>query len=293
MTVSLEQPALFGDPMPADISVEPAIADRRRELGQFFTPAWACEAIIERYFPDLDAGKDVVLEPSCGPGRFLAAIPCEIPAVGVEIDHELAVQARALTGRRVIEGDFRTVPIDVAPTAIIGNPPYDLDLITAFLDRAYRLLPENGRLGFLLPAYAFQTASRVCAYATRWSIRQESVPRNIFDGLSMPLTFSIFSKQRERVLIGFALYHETASVHALSNRYRRLLENPPPGGIWSAVVRTALRELGGTGTVAQVIRLVEGRRPTATAFWREKVRQTLQRICVRVAPATYALSPAG
>ena len=26
---------------------------RRRELGQYFTPVWAAEALVERFFPDL------------------------------------------------------------------------------------------------------------------------------------------------------------------------------------------------------------------------------------------------
>ncbi|HVT35101.1 MAG TPA: hypothetical protein VHE37_05940, partial [Nevskiaceae bacterium] len=83
--------------------------DRRRELNQFFTPLFVAEALVERYFSHLTS-RDLVLEPSCGDGAFLAAIPSHIPAVGVEIDPVMAQRARA-TGREVISGDFRTVPL--------------------------------------------------------------------------------------------------------------------------------------------------------------------------------------
>ncbi|TAM87672.1 class I SAM-dependent methyltransferase [bacterium] len=244
--------------------------------------------MIARYFPHLDR-EDLVLEPSCGPGRFLAALPATVPAVGVEIDTALAAEARVRTGRRIIEGDFRTVHLDVQPTAVVGNPPFDLDVIDGFLARCHRLLPDGGRLGFILPAYIFQTASRVCRYAESWSIDQSLIPRNIFPGLSMPLLFALFSKDRRRTLVGFALYHETRDAKNLAERYRALLEDAPKGGVWWAVVRAALMDLGGTGTVDQIARAIEGRRPTTTAWWREKVRQVLQARCVRSAPATYSL----
>lgn len=171
--------------------------DQIRSLGQYPTPVWVAEDLVERHFHDLDSG-DMVIEPSCGPGAFLSALPDGVPAIGVEIDAAVAEQARENTGRRVVVGDFRTVGLDVQPTAIIGNPPFNLEVIDGFLARAHQMLPEGGRVGFLLPAYAFQTAARVAGYADHWSLMQEMIPRNIFPGLKLPLVFALFSKDRRR-----------------------------------------------------------------------------------------------
>src|SRR3546814_14682276 len=69
------------------------------------TPLYAAERLVERHFPDLGA-KDLVLEPSCGIGAFLRAIPATTSAIGVEIDPERAAIARQRSGRPVIPGDF-------------------------------------------------------------------------------------------------------------------------------------------------------------------------------------------
>lgn len=114
----------------------------RLQLGQFFTPAWAAEALVEQHFGDLTLC-DTLLEPSCGPVAFLSALPDHVPALGVEIDPELAGRAKVNTGRAVLVGDFTEIELPVRPTAIIGNPPFRLTTIEAFLRRARPLLPED------------------------------------------------------------------------------------------------------------------------------------------------------
>lgn len=254
-----------------------------KQLGQYPTPLWFAEAIIERYFPDLDMG-DTVVEPSCGPGRFLQALPAHVSAVGVEIDPVLAEQARATTGRPIITGDFCSVPLNVEPTAIIGNPPFSLDIIDRFLDRAHGLLPEGGRLGFILPTYAFQTAKRVTGYADKWSLFQEMIPRNIYHGLSKPLCFAVFSKDRERSLVGFAFYRQAAAAQDLPREYRDMIGQRT----WRDVVDAALSRLGGVAKLTDIYSEVEGNRPTSNQFWREKIRQVLGRNFVRVGAGEYA-----
>jgi hypothetical protein len=244
-----------------------------RELGQFPTPVWFAEAIVARYFPALDRG-DLVLEPSCGAGAFLHALPAHVPAVGIEWDAGLADQARRETGRRVITGDFRHCILDVQPTAIIGNPPFKVELIEGFIARAHELLPAGGRVGFVLPAYAFQSASSVVRYAERWSIRQDAIPRNVFPRLSVPLVFAMFSKDCERALVGFALYREAFDVLRMPAEYREALATG--AGIWRRLVLVALRRLGGRARLPEIYAELEGKRPGAGQWWREKVRQTLR-----------------
>ncbi len=148
----------------------------QRRLCQWMTPQWAAALLVERYYGDLTAA-DLVLEPSCGRGAWLNAIPPFVPAIGVEIDETLAREAERNTGRRIYVGDFRTLSLTELPTVVLGNPPFDLSLLEDFLKRAAQLLPEHGRCGFLLPAYAMQTYGRVMRLHATWSM-EACVTRN-------------------------------------------------------------------------------------------------------------------
>lgn len=259
-------------------------------LSQYMTPDWAALELVDRYFGDLTRA-DHVVEPSCGRGAFLRALPDYVPAIGIEIDPALAEEARRRSGRPVIVGDFRMVDLAITPTAVIGNPPFRKRTVDEFLERAWNLLPDEGRVGFLLPAFVFQTASTIDQLAQRWSIRQEMLPRNLFAGLSHPLCFALLTKGRKRGLVGFALYHELAAVNRLQARYRALLAEGE-GSVWAAVVRAALEALGGTADLPHLYREIDGHRPTENAFWQAKVRQTLQRIAVRVGDGVWQLPQA-
>ncbi|MFJ1470059.1 TRM11 family SAM-dependent methyltransferase [Massilia orientalis] len=266
---------------------------RTKELGQYPTHQWAADAIVESFFRDLGVGS-LVLEPSCGPGAFLAAVPAGVEAIGVDIDPVMAERARLNTGCRVLVGDFRTIELDFEPTHIIGNPPFNLKLIDGFLERAYELLPQGGHAGFILPAYAFQTAARVAGYADRWALSQSMIPRNLFPGLSLPLVFATFSKEQRRTLIGFALYRETAAVQKLPAAYREILA-AVGGSVWARVIRLAVERLGGEADLQEIYREIEGRRPTSTPFWREQIRKVIRTPaagCAQVARGRYALVPA-
>lgn len=251
-------------------------------LGQYPTAVWVAEALVARHFGGLD-GSDFVVEPACGPGAFLCAIPREVPAIGIDIDPKMVSIAREVTGREVYQGDFRTLELHMEPTVILGNPPFKMDLVDGFLDRAYRLLPEGGRCGLILPSCAFQTASRVAGYAEKWSLQQEMIPRNIFPKLSLPLVFAIFSKDRRRTLVGFALYRELADIQQLPSVYRKLL-SAVTGSVWVTVVEEALRRLGDEADLPLLYAEIEGERPTRTKFWREQVRKVLRQYPDRFRP---------
>jgi site-specific DNA-methyltransferase (adenine-specific) len=260
---------------------------------QYPTPIWMAEALVDRHFADLDS-RDMVVEPSCGPGGFLQAINQHVPAIGVEIDPALAEEARRRTGRTVLTGDFTTIALDVEPTAIIGNPPFQVSLIERFMDRAHGLLPEGGRMGFILPAYFFQLSRRVMDYRERWSIRCEMLPKDGFsERMKQPLVFALFSKDAQRTLVGFALYREASEINGLHKHFRELLrQGRPYRSAWRAVVEAALELMGGEATLRQVYDIVSGRKPTDNQHWREKVRQILQQHFVRTGPARYALKEA-
>lgn len=256
-------------------------------LGQYMTPDWAAAELVDRYFADLSVA-DRVIEPTCGAGAFLRAVPGYVPAIGVEIDAVLAEQARRLSGREVIVGDFRAVDLPFTPTAMVGNPPFALRVIEGILARAYELLPEGGRCGLILPCYTLQTPRTVERLAARWSIQQEMLPRTLFHRLSKPLCFAMLTKGTARGLVGFALYHEAAAVERLARRYRALLAEGHRS-VWAAVTRAALEELGGRASLQELYREIEGHRPTRNTFWQAKVRQVVQQIAERVDAGVWAL----
>lgn len=258
-------------------------------LGQFFTPSWAAEALMRRHFPGLTSS-DTVLEPSCGDGRFLMAVPDHVDAYGVEIDPKMAARAIRNSMREVICGDFLQVDLPRKPTVVIGNPPYRLSLIEQFLERCYEELDYEGRVGFLLPVYVFQTAHTVLRMNQRWSISQELIPRNIFEGMQKPLMFATFRKERRTVLSGFFLYEETASLEGLKQTFRKLIwGNASRAGAWQSTIEAALTALGGEATLEQLYDLIETDRPTPTRFWREQIRKVAAQRFERVGPGRYAL----
>ncbi len=258
-------------------------------LNQFFTPTWAAELLVRRHFADLGP-RDTVLEPSCGDGRFLLAIPPEVDAFGVEIDPAQAARAIENSGRDVVVGDFRSVDLPRRPTVVLGNPPFDMEVFDGMLERCYELLDYDGRAGFLLPVYTFQTASRVMAYQRRWSLSQELLPRNLFERLSMPIMWATFRKERRTVMSGLFLYAELHALGDLHADVRQLLVgNKATAKCWRDAVQMALQVLGGEAALADIYRVVEGNRPTENPWWREKVRQVASQHFHRVRPGVFSL----
>jgi hypothetical protein len=243
--------------------------------GQWMSPEWAALALVERYLPGLTSS-DLVLEPSAGRGAFLKAIPDHVPAIGVELDPVLAEMCRENSGREVICGDFTTCALPEGITAIVGNPPFTVDTIEAFLKRSARVLPELGKCGFILPAYAMQTHGRVVALLEHWSLSVDLLPRRIFPRLRLPLIFATFTRGGRRSMVGMALYAEAVDVDNMSARTREvLIEGAQRMGVWRAVVEDVLQQLG-PSTLQQIYEAIEPRRPTQNQWWREKVRQQLQ-----------------
>lgn len=257
-----------------------------RSLGQWMTPAWAAEAIVQERFGRLTAD-DLVIEPSCGTGRFLDALPAGTTAVGVEIDPRLAAVARR-AGHTVVEGDFRHVPMPhEGYTAAIGNPPFDLAVFEGMLARMHGLLVENAPFVAILPSYMFQTSTRVMRWSERWSLEQTMIPRTIFKGISLPLVLATFTKNARRRLVGFALYAQSREIEEMPDRYASRLRAERRG--WRTVVREAIEALGGSGTVDQIYREVGPRRPTGTDHWKAQVRKQLQQNFTKIGAARYAL----
>lgn len=240
-------------------------------LSQWFTPAWAAEMLTEDALKDMgDVG---VVEPSCGDGAFLCSIPRRNPAIGVEIDPRMAERARAASGRPVLVGDFSTADVAVENLGLVlGNPPFDMPTIDAFVRRSHALLPEDGLLALILPAHVLSTTSRVARWNAMFGIEQQVIPRSLFPRISLPLLWTKFRKTQRRTMVGFLLFDEQRDVESMPRELRRVLGRP---GTWREAVGLALHALGGEAELEEVYRAVEPRRPSGNRWWRDKVRQTL------------------
>jgi hypothetical protein len=160
-----------------------------REKGQFWTPDWVAEAMVEYVLSDI-GGK--LFDPAVGAGAFFRAaktiakekgLYCSLS--GMDIDSKALEQAiqYGLSKDDIADvkiGDFVFEPPQTKLSAIVANPPYirhhRLSLETKeqlkrlsmqntgvildgragfhiyFLIRALSLMEENGRLAFIMPA---------------------------------------------------------------------------------------------------------------------------------------------
>lgn len=185
---------------------------RRKQLGQWFTPEALVEHVVamtlDGFVPQSDSPV-VVVDPSCGDGRFLAAADRALHArgitarlIGVDIDATAAGAARgALPHAEIHQGDALTrewggLRVDV----VVGNPPFLNQLATSttrggrsrfgggpYADTAAEFLALSvnlvraggGRVGLVLPQSVLSTrdaaairssvASRAALIGAWWS----------------------------------------------------------------------------------------------------------------------------
>lgn len=265
-----------------------ASAERQQALGQYMTPCWAAHALWEAFFPHATAA-DRVIEPTCGDGRMLAAVPAHIPAMGIEVDPVFAQRARARSGRKVIDGDFLKVDLPEDFTIAFGNPPFEAKFMDGMLAKLVNVCVPGAQCGFIAPAYFLQSPSRVLRWNRMWSLAVELLPRTIFPRLSKPLVFVLFTKDPVMRLIGLRLYAEAEAVSGVSEEARE--ELCERSGTWRVVVEQALRACGGKAHLGAIYERVKGRRPSANRYWQEKVRQTLQRHCRSHGKGVWELVP--
>lgn len=241
------------------------------DLDQWFTPFWAAEELVQDALAGL--GRVSVCEPSCGTGSFLAAIPTDCPAFGIDIDPLVIPAAMANSGREVILGDFRTVDLSGRTIeALIGNPPFGMKTVEGFMDRAYEVLPEGGLIAMILPAFAFQTPRRVTRWMDMFSIDVSMIPRTLFPRISQALVWAKYQKTGDRRFHGLMLFAQQRDIELMRPHFREALERP---GTWREAVRLALESLGGAASLAAIYdRIIPERQ--ASKHWQPKVRQILQ-----------------
>lgn len=280
------QQDLFIDPRRPDGGTgQPALDPA---LSQWFTPAFAAEMLVEDALSGL--GDVAVVEPSCGAGAILAAIPAGCDAIGVEIDPRMAEYAARTTGRPVVVGDFRHAMLPHRRYgALIANPPFESQVIDDFVARAHDILETDGIAAMILPAHVLTTPERIDRWSERFSIEQRLLPRSLFPRLSLPLVWTRMIKGRRHSFGGFMLFGEASAIQSMPKEVRDALGRR---GAWREAIRVALEALGGEATLREIYAAVEPRRPTANQFWRDKIRQELPRCFVRVDETRWRLPEA-
>ncbi len=267
-------------------------SEHRKKHGQFFTPAWAAEILYDAHMAHLTE-KDLLWEPMAGTGNMLAAVPAHVPAFGTEIDPELVKYAKKATGRNIIHGDASIVDLPSGISAIFSNPPFKYSVFLKLMRRAENILDFGNKAVFIIPAYFFQTSRTfVELYRNRWTVSQEMIPRDIFPGLIKPLIVASFIRENNAQLIGFRLFQETTEFRELPDDSQDMISNTLNGArsTWREVIKTVISELGGMADLSDIYKRIEGRRPTENAFWKEKIRQELQRNFRSVSKAKWALN---
>lgn len=245
------------------------------EGSQWDTPAWAARELWRQKFSHVTSDNRV-LEPTCGRGRMLQAIPAHIPAIGVEIDEPRATIARAISGREVIVGDILDIDLPSDIDVVFANPPFRSKFVREMMDRFAAEYEDGCQVGSIIPAYFLQSPSTVLERWNRhWTISCELLPRILFPRARNALFFAMFTKDPTPTLRGMRLYVEALAISRMPIAYRRMLETGT--GLWLQVVEHALNELGGKAHLNDIYHKVGGCRPTTNKWWREKVRQTLQR----------------
>jgi adenine-specific DNA-methyltransferase len=152
------------------------MAEKTKELGQFFTPPSVAQTLVKWV---VRQPTDLLLDPSCGNGEFLVH---HTPSVGIELSAEVCQEARARAPQsQVIESEFFIWASYTSQRfdAAAGNPPFiryqtfngdrrslalqlarlqgaDFSGLTSswapFLVIASSLLKPGGRIGFVVPA---------------------------------------------------------------------------------------------------------------------------------------------
>lgn len=129
--------------------------------GQFFTPSVITEFVVDLL--GIEEGR--VLEPSCGGGAFLRALPEACDVTGIEYMVETSEVSRiCYPDATIIQGDALTQTFDEPFDYVIGNPPYGLKVDDwefdsgkkakseiAFIEYGLRNLREGGFLAMVIP----------------------------------------------------------------------------------------------------------------------------------------------
>jgi len=198
------------------------------QKGQFFTPRHVVDYVIRTLAP---SGRDVVIDPACGSGAFLAhararaprgsritTIGCDVDARAVRVARLLALAGGADSRTLFRDDGLRTSLLEPGTADVVAtNPPFagradatgfevarlvrapERDVL--FLERALSLLRPGGRLGIVLPynkaAGAAFTRLRGWLFDHARVTRVVGLPRETFMPHTSQRCFLLFAEKTE------------------------------------------------------------------------------------------------
>ena len=170
-----------------------ARAKREFELGQFFTPHELCRTLTAMLAPTPD---ELVMDMCCGMGNFYNHMPNQHNCHGFDVDGKAVAVARHLyPDAKITKCDIVQYRSDVRFDAIIGNPPYNLNIDRQlsqyyYMHKARELLNPAGILMMIAPqsflAKEFWEKSKVSVLNRDFSfIGQSALDPNSFASLGV------------------------------------------------------------------------------------------------------------
>lgn len=223
---ALLAPALAENHLEALDAIFEALVPRvaKGDKGQFFTPRSVVELMVRALGP---GPRDVVVDPACGSGAFLAhafahgksrTFGCDVDPRAVRVARLFALaQGRPLD--TLVRADGLREPLPRA-SIVLSNPPFagradasgfevaalvrspERDVL--FLERAVSLLGPGGRLGIVLPYN--KAAGIAFARVRRWLAARARImavlalPKETFLPHTAQRTVVVFAKKRARTL---------------------------------------------------------------------------------------------
>lgn len=219
------------------------------DKGQFFTPRPVVEVMVRALAP---GPRDVVVDPACGSGAFLAhafahgksrTFGCDVDLRAVRVARLFALaQGRALDSLVRADGLREALP---RASIVLSNPPFagraDASgfevgaLVTTperdvlFLERAVSLLGPGGRLGIVLPYN--KAAGGAFTRVRRWLAARMHImavvalPKETFLPHTSQRTVIVFAKKRTRALT--ALDPEERTMLLVSERAGKATSGEP------------------------------------------------------------------
>ncbi|MDZ7687789.1 MAG: N-6 DNA methylase [Halobacteriales archaeon] len=148
--------------------------ERRKEMGQYFTPRSVRERLFDSLLSEASFDAPSVLDPACGTGEFLLTVSQRVEdaeLVGWEVDDEVAEIAREVVpDARIETTDALRHEPEREFDIVVGNPPYfefdpddDLrerysesvygrvNIYSLFIQKGIEVLRDGGLLGYVVP----------------------------------------------------------------------------------------------------------------------------------------------
>lgn len=155
-----------------------------------------------------------VLEPSCGTGRFITALPKNASVLGVEIDPTTAAIAKLLSPHaEILQGGFQNVERGVPFDVVLGNPPFgDFKVFDPsfpegskhsihnyFITKSLSMLRPGGIAAFVVSRYFMDNSDRKARELAARSadlLAAFRLPSSVFDSENTNVVTDVLFFQR-------------------------------------------------------------------------------------------------